>query len=244
MAAVLACGRGARLTGAAAIALRGAWRGRPPAVTRVVVPHRVRPLLGVDVRTTSDLPRSETTVVDGVPVVTLERAIVDLADEVTADVLANVIHEAMFVRGRLSLPRLRRCIERRGHCPGPAHRRAVAAVRLYETGSAGRLSMPESLVYAALVERGWEVHLNAPFDPGDGGDTWRPDLGHDARRTIVEIDGAAGHARPGERRRDRDREARALAAGFRTIRIPARRALVDLRHVLEEIEDAFGSLRR
>ncbi len=140
--------------------------------------RRTRPE-GVQVHTVRRLDPRELTSHRRIPVTTVHRLLVDLADPLTPHQLANVIHEAAF-RGRFVEPAVRDAMAR-------AHgRRTLAvlerAIQLHRMGSAGtrsgaedaflQLITVEPLVNMGLL--GFEVDFHWPD-----------------RRLVVEVDG--GH---------------------------------------------------
>lgn len=240
MAAVLACGPGAVLSGPCAASLHGAWKRRVPATPSVLVPRRSPRPSGIDVVETRRLLPHERKVIDGIPVATLARVVVDLADHFPADLIANVIHTARVRPRMLPLHDLRRAIDEHKHRRGPGPARVRAGFRLYETGSCGRRSDSEGRIYAAVVERFGDLFTyNVRWDPGDGREPWEPDLRSARWKLIIEHDGDDVHALPAEQRRDREHDARAELAGYRTLRFLASRVDVDLTGVLNEIETAL-----
>jgi hypothetical protein len=91
LAAVLACGPGALLRGAAAGHLLGIIKGRPPA-PEVVTPTE-RDIAGVrTVRARHGMPEAATW--RGIPITTVARTLVDLAATLSLDDLARACHEA------------------------------------------------------------------------------------------------------------------------------------------------------
>ena len=115
MAAVLACGEGAVLSGMPAAFLSGLVKGESPApeVTstshrrvRGVLTHRVRRLEAPDVR-----------VFKAIPITAVPRTLVDLAASLSLDALARASHEAE-VRHRMSAAAVRAALARRPTAPG------------------------------------------------------------------------------------------------------------------------------
>src|SRR4051794_37395232 len=91
-AAVLACGEGAALCGAAEAYLLGFTRGTPPPPEVMVEAYRrVR---GVIVHRPRALLEDEIRLWDGIRVMTIPRLLVDLAARVPLDELARIHHQA------------------------------------------------------------------------------------------------------------------------------------------------------
>ena len=99
MAAVLACGAGAVLSHNDAAAL---WniRQRASAVAHVTVPTRNGRIRrnGIRIHRSGRLGADQVTVRDGIPVTTLARTLLDLADVVSRQDLRRAIHESEYQR--------------------------------------------------------------------------------------------------------------------------------------------------
>ena len=153
----------------------------------------------------SPLRRDEISRCKGIPVTTVPRLLIDLADELTAHQLANVIHEAAF-RRLFNLEATREALAR-------AHGRRVKtverAVALHLGGSAGTKS---SLEDAFLERCAVEPLVNTKVAGLEVDFCW-PD-----RRLVVEVDGP-GHARAPTRREDFERERKLEAAGYEVRRV-------------------------
>ena len=140
--------------------------------------RRARPE-GVKVHTVRRLDPRELTSHKQIPVTTVHRLLVDLADPLTPHQLANVIHEAAF-RGRFVEPAVRDAMAR-------AHgRRRLAvlerAIQLHRMGSAGTRSGAED----AFLQR---VAVEPLVNMGLLG--FEVDFHWPDRRLVIEVDG--GH---------------------------------------------------
>ena len=203
LAAILACGDGAVLSHLSAAALFDVsrWRNELP---HVVVPRRHRPVDGIVIHHCLALDERDVTTCRGLPVTTVARMLIDLADVLTPHQLAWVLNEAAF-RRRFSLDATRRAMERAN---GRHNVRVLQrALDLYEQGSAGTksrfedaflaLGLPEPLVNVECL--GYEVDFHWPD-----------------RLLAVEIDG--NHTRPKDRRGDAARDRTLRAAGYTVVR--------------------------
>ena len=206
LAAVLAAGPGAALSHLSAAKHRGLWRYRLACVE--VVASSYRRIDSVRVHRARRLDPRDVTVYDGVPITTVARMLVDLAEELTKWELANIIHEAAF----------REIYSQRATCAAieRADGRRVnvlrAAMAMHEDGSAGtksrdelrflianeRLGNPEPLVNVAL--NGFEVDFHWP-----------------RLKLALEVDGP-GHARKRTQREDGEKQQAWEEAGFRVLR--------------------------
>jgi hypothetical protein len=208
MAAVLAIGEDAALSHLSVAVFWGTWRYRV-AIPDVLVPRRHRPVEGINVHSCRRLDPLDVVVYRGIRVTTVARMLVDLSDVLTAEELANVIHEAAF-RERFSLTATRQAMAR----ANGRHNLAVleAALAMYLKGSAGVKSRLERAFRALVKSAGLPAPLVNTGVEGIEVDFHWPD-----RKLIVEIDGP-GHARPRSKREDALCERILRAAGYRTLR--------------------------
>ena len=127
MAAVLACGDGAHLSHHAAAHL---LRLRPGAAPRpeVTVPTtagRGRP--GIVIHRVRTLPVRDTSELDGIPVTTVPRVLLDLAPSLAPELLARACHQA-WVHHETTTPMIEACIARNPRKPGATKlRRALGS---------------------------------------------------------------------------------------------------------------------
>jgi very-short-patch-repair endonuclease len=196
LAAVYACGPNALASHRAAGALHGLVRS---AHVEVTAARGCKPKPGITIhrsRTTSDQDR---TVSAAVPVTTIARTLVDLADVLTAERLAKALHQAEILRV-FDLEALEQAQQRAGarrgrhrlnrvlaaYQPEPHFLRSEAERRLKRLCESHSLPQPQFNVWVA----GYEL------------DAYWPDA-----RFALEIDGAATHhtrhAFHADRRRDR-----------------------------------------
>jgi very-short-patch-repair endonuclease len=207
LAAVLAAGPGAALSHLSAAKHRRLWRYRLSLID-VVAPSSRRIDDSVRVHRARNLDRRDVTVYDGVPITTVARMLVDLAEQLTKWELTNIIHEAAF-REIYSAPATCASIER---ATGRRVNVLKAAMAMHEDGSAGtksrdeleflianeRLGNPEPLVNVALS--GYEVDFHWP-----------------CLKLALEVDGL-GHARARTQVEDGQKEAAWTQAGYRVLR--------------------------
>jgi very-short-patch-repair endonuclease len=229
LAAVLACGHGAVLSHQSAGAL---WGLRPSAATSVSVSvgstNGRAQRRGIGLHRCRRLRDDEVTEHRGIPVTTVARTLLDLADVLSRQSLKRTIDEAEYLR-LLDLTSLKAVVDNN---PG---RRGATLMSLITTPPQLTKSRLER-AFLALVERHGLPRPQVNFDiEGYVADFVWPD-----HKLIVETDGAAAHDRPGAFHRDRLRDRRLLRAGYRTIRLTDEllddeRAVVDdLRHLMME----------
>ena len=147
------------------------------------------------------------TLVNGIPVTTLPRTLVDLTDVMDTEDLANVIHEAAFLK-LFSEAATRRTMER---APGRKLSVLEEALRLHNAGSAGSKSRNEKRFLKLIRGAGLPEPLQNVHVHGFEVDFAWPGL-------CVEVDGQ-GHERPRTKTDDRIRDAALNARGITTLRI-------------------------
>ncbi len=211
MAAVLACGPGAVLSHRSAARLWGIRPDSRGAVDVMVTGSGRRPRRGIDVHRARALDPSDLTVIDGIPVTSLPRTLLDLAAVSPRDHVAKAIQQAERKRifDRRALEHLlQRSPGHRGQRPlrsiltdavpiEPASREELEWRFQQVIHHAG---LPRPLINT-LVE-GFEV------------DAYWPD-----HRLIVELDGYETHGTRKAFEADRERDAVLLLAGYRVVRI-------------------------
>ena len=203
LAAVLACGKGARLSGAAAAYYYGLIAGDPPAPE--VLASTKRRLK--DVLAHRGLPDSrDVTVWRGIPITTVARALVDIAASMTEDALARAFHEA-HVRFRTTPSEVEAVLARRPTSPG--------------AGKLRRVIHADVPVILSRLERAFRDLLAAeglplPVTNQPVGAHW-VDCRWPERRLTVELDSYRYHAtrRGWEDGRRRERDARERGEEFR-----------------------------
>jgi hypothetical protein len=198
LAAVLAAGDDARLSGRAAAHMFGLVKGPLPP-PEVATPHKRR-IDGVTIRRTRLDPR-DTTTYRGIRTTTVPRTLTDLAADLSLDALARAYHEAA-VRFKTTPAQVDAALQRRPRCPGAATLRAVLHGDARVT-----LSALEKRFLELLPEHGLPVpHTNRPAGSHYVDCRWP------AQRLTVELDSyrfhSSRHAWEQDRRRDREARAR------------------------------------
>jgi hypothetical protein len=201
MAAVLACGEGAVLSGRAAGYLFGALKGpAPPPEVTAPTRRRVR---GVKTRRSRAI---DATTWRGIPVTTLPRTLVDLAAVLDLDALARACHEAG-VRHGTTPAQVEAVLERRPKSPGAGKLRAILRGDAPVT-----LSKLEKRFLALLRAAG--LPLPRTNRPASGR---RVDCRWAELQLTIELDSYRYHnsRHAWEQDRRREREARARGDDFR-----------------------------
>jgi very-short-patch-repair endonuclease len=206
MAVLLAAGERAALTGLAGGRLLRVTK-RSAGVVDVLVPKPRRSQAGFRAHTCRSLDERDVVVVDGLRVVTVARLLVDLTEDLEADELALVMHEAAFL-GKFSREATEAAMARANG------RRRIkvleAALALHASGSAGSRSRLERRFLKLVRGAGLpEPRMNTIVN-GFEVDAYWPGL-------CVEIDGV-GHRRKRSVVDDRIRDAALRAAGYVVLR--------------------------
>jgi hypothetical protein len=204
LAAVLACGKDALLSGPAAAHLLGVLSGSPPA-PEVTAPT-ARRVAGVRARRSRSRDPREQTTWRGIPVTTVARTLVDLASVLPTDDLARACHEAG-VRHATTPAEVEAVLARRPTSPGAASLRRILHGDVRVT-----LSTLEARFLARLRDAGLVLPQTNRLAGGRRVDCRWPE-----QRLTVELDGYRYHhsRRAWEQDRRREREARARGDEFR-----------------------------
>jgi predicted transcriptional regulator of viral defense system len=208
MAAVLAAGPGAALSHRSAAALWDLRRGGPSRI-EVSVGRQRRPRSGITVHHVP-LPPDETTVVDGIPVTTVARTLLDLAGVLPQPQLERAIERAEALRYADS-PSLDALLHRYPTRPGTRTLRQIRARGITPTFTRSEL------------EDRFLAFADAHGLPRPETNVWLGDIEVDflwrAERLIVELDGRETHLTAAAFERDRARDRALQAAGWRVVRI-------------------------
>jgi very-short-patch-repair endonuclease len=223
MAAVLACGPGAALSHRSAAALHG-LRQEGTTKVEVLVPHASsRRHRGIRVRRSRVLTAADVTKVKGIPVTTIVRTLLDLADVLSRRPLERAFDQAEILEG-LDLNAINDQLDR--NPTRPATKRTKALLEEHYIGSTPTASELEDafVVLSRTVGlpkpevNGWIV-LNDGEPPIKGDFVWR------AQRIVIETDGRRTHGTRQAFESDRRRDQRLMAAGWRVIRTTWRQVM-------------------
>jgi very-short-patch-repair endonuclease len=205
MAAILAAGDGSALASLSAAVLMNITRFREDTI-HVITPHKRKSQPGYRLHWCRHLDPRDITVVNQILVTTVARTLVDLTAVLTAEQLANVIHEAAYRRS-FSEPATRAAMQR---APGRKLSVLHEALCQHKAGSAGTRSRLEdrflTLVRAAGLPR---PRTNCDVHGFEVDYSW-PGL-------CVEVDGP-GHRRPRTKADDRIEDAALSARGITVLR--------------------------
>jgi len=213
MAAVLACGPDAVLSHRSAALLWGILEGSR-ATVEISAPRQLGSRDGVRARVAS-IPRDERTVEGGIPVTTVPRTLLDLAATLQPHELNRALERAEALRlsdpnplvavverhrGRRGMAKLRRALEL-GPLR-PAITRSELERRFLSFLERAGLPLPQTNVWIEVAGEWIQVDC-----------LWRD------QRVIVELDSRAYHQTGAAFERDRRRDRRLHAAGWRSIRV-------------------------
>jgi predicted transcriptional regulator of viral defense system len=232
LAAVLAAGHGAALSHTSAAAQ---WQLVATAQTLidVTVATGRRPRRGIRLHVTTTLAADDVTEIDGIPITSVARTLVDLAARVRRRRLLEAIEQAYTLR-HLDVGELRQALRRNhnhrgvgtlaelldGFAEPPSTRSQLERMMLHVIVAAG---LPEPLVNALVA--GLCVDLLWP-----------------AWRLVVELDGRRFHDNPWAFERDRRRDAILRTAGYEILRVSHRRLTREPDAVIADIR-ALAALR-
>ena len=236
MAAVLAGGPGAVLSHRPAGTewnLR-AWNGHPTITVR-----RWRRGDGRIEIHSARLPADETTVLDGIPITSVPRTILDLATILDETALARVVEEAEHqgLRDPLSLPAL---LDRHRGERGAGRLKAVLDSAGYGMGVT---RSPLEELFVRFIEANGLPHpeLNAALEIDarfyEADCLWR------RRRVIAELHSATFHGAPPAVTRDASRDRHLLLAGYRVIHVTWAQLhdAAESRALAEDLRTVLGS---
>jgi very-short-patch-repair endonuclease len=208
LAAVFACGPGAVLSHRDAAAL---WELRQSnsAYIDVTVPSRNgrRGQRGIRLHRTGRLRPDELAVRNGIPVTTVARTLLDLADILEGQALRRVITEADYTQ-QFDLTAINAVVQNN---PGRRSARLLEAVG----GRRHRTRSPLELRFLRLLER----HRVEEPESGVWIEGYEADFLWRAARLVVETDGLDAHSTPEAVQRDRRRDRVHARAGLRTMRL-------------------------
>jgi predicted transcriptional regulator of viral defense system len=221
MAAVLACGPGARLSYRDAAFL---WdlRADNRATIDVSVPRpSARPKLGIEVHTSVSLTAADVTEHDGVPCTTVARTLLDLAEVVDRRGLERAISEAERLR-LFDLRAVEDVLSRANGRHSAAVLRAVLADLEEPALTANEL---EERFYAICKAAGVPRPQVNVWLVIDDGAAVKADFLWRTRRLVVETDGFGAHGTREAFERDRLRDQRLRLAGYDSVRFTRRQVV-------------------
>jgi very-short-patch-repair endonuclease len=211
MAAVLACDQLAWISHASAAFLHRLppYPAKPRPVQLTVTGSAIR-RPGLRVHRVSRLDADEITEVEGIPVTTATRAILDLAGSAPA-VLERAISEG-FAKRVTSRDRLLELCRRYAHARGVARLRGLLDEGLRVTRSGPERTLLRLLQRARISLPQTNVRIGK----------WEVDFLWPEAKLIVEVDALSTHTSPFHFERDRRKDAELTLRGYMVLRVTAR----------------------
>jgi hypothetical protein len=229
MAAVLACGADSLLSHRAAAHLWGL--GYFPGTEEVTLPRTILGPPGVIVHTSRTIKREQRLILDAIPVTSINRTLVDLADVVKDHRrIAKAVHEADVQRA-LDVGEIQRLIN--GRHGAKRLKRALAAHRPADLKSGLEFD------FLSIVSRAGLPHPQTNVLVDAGARSFLVDFLWSTQRLIVEVDGPV-HRSDRSFESDRERDSLLQIEGFRVIRFTKHRVQAQQRQVLSELSAHLG----
>ena len=213
MAAVLACGPDAALSHHSGADLRGIIPSGGPRVHVSVVSRSYRPQSGIALHRPRTLSPDEVTIVDGIPVTTPARTLLDLADRLSLRRLARACDTAERAR-LLDWAEAFALIDRHPHKVGARRLQRVLIEHGVAIGADPARSDLERKLFAFCAAHGFPAPLRNHTILGVEADFCWPE-----HRLIAETDGWDVHRTRFAFESDRARDLALVAAGWRVVRV-------------------------
>jgi very-short-patch-repair endonuclease len=209
MAAVLACGVGALLSHRAGAELQGLVRSAPR--FEVTVAHGRQSRDGIVVHRSRLIHDEDRDQVRGIPVTSVARTLVDLADVLSEDRLADAVHEAE-VQRRFDLRAVERTLKR---LPGRQGRHKLQRILVAYRPQPNFTRTRAERRLIAICERHGLPRPQTNLWLGE----YEVDAYWDDVRVAVEVDGRGAHLTRKAFQEDRTRDRRLAGRGIRVVRV-------------------------
>ena len=226
LAAVLACGPDALLTHRSAGRLWGIVRASTARI-EVTVPRSRGPRAGILVHRSRAIGEDDRACIDAIPVTSLARTVVDLAEVLTEPRLADAVNEAE-VQGLFDLRAIEAVLARLPGRTGGRRLRRVLAV--YQPEPTMSRSEAQRILTELCMQRGLPEALRDASVAGYELDLFWPDA-----RLAVEFDGFAVHGTRRAFHRDRQKDRRLAALDVQVVRVTSRDLQGDGRALTSEL---------
>lgn len=217
LAAVFACGPTAVLSHRSAAALLELRHTARVKIDVTVTTTGTRTHAGVDVHRSRTLTPADVTSVAGIPVTTVARTLLDLAEVIPPRGVERAFDQAE-ASGRLDAGAIQDQLAR-----NRGRRRAHVLKAILERAHPGHTLTASGLeeTFLALMRRSGlpEPECNALIVLPDGGEPIHGDFVWREQRLIVETDGRRHHFTTGSFEGDRERDQRCVLARWRVVRI-------------------------
>jgi uncharacterized protein DUF559 len=238
LAAVLACGPSAALSHRSAAALQE-LRPTGSTLIDVCIPGRSsRGHQGVRLHRSNTLTPADITAVRGIPCTTVARTLLDLAGVLPRRAVERACDQAEILQ-TFDLSAIEEQIARHRTRRGAMTLQAI--LDEHYIGQTPTWSVLEERFLALTRSAGLpDPVVNTFIDPGDGEPAVRVDFAWPERRLAVEADGRATHLTHQAFERDRRRDQRVTAAGWRIVRTTWHQ----IRHAPAELRQTVQTLYR
>jgi predicted transcriptional regulator of viral defense system len=235
--AVLAVGEPAVVSHESAALAHGASGLAAHPVT-LTAPHGSHHRLpGVVVHQIDDVAPRHRIAVDGLPVVTAARAVVDLGSRLPVGTLGDVA-DTLVQRRATSWPAVG-AVFRDVLRPGKPGMATVAELLDDRCGAAVPAeSRLEQMMFTALAAGGLPAPVRQMRLPGGGPARGVVDAAYRDARIVIEADGRTYHSRLQDMRRDRERDAQVVQAGWVPLRFMYEQVLHDPGAMCEAVAEA------
>ncbi len=182
----------------------------PPTRVEVTTLRRSASTPAITVHRSRTLTTHDRTALDGLPLTTVTRTLVDLADVLTPHRLERVLHRAEHLR----LLDAQALTTRLAELPGRRARalRAALTTLTHAQPTITRSELEERFLSLVARSRLPAPECNRRIGPYEVDALWRP------HQLIAELDGAATHLTPTAFEHDRRRDAELQVRGFRVVR--------------------------
>lgn len=211
--AVLAAGEGAVVSHESAARVHGSTGVSPHPITLTARHGSHHRLPGVTVHQIDDVAPRHRMTVGGLPVVTAARSVVDLSSRLALDRLGDVADD-LVQRRSTSWPAIG-AVFRDVVRPGKPGMPTLAALLDDRCGtSVPPDSKLERALFTALAAGGLPVPVRQMWLPGRGRVRGLVDAAYPDARIVIEADGRTYHMRLRDMRRDRERDAQVVRAGW------------------------------
>jgi very-short-patch-repair endonuclease len=225
IAAVYACGPAA-LAGYRAAGAMWALLRQPQRI-EVTAPRGCKPKMGFTLHRSRYIHEEDRVLIDNIPVTSLARTLVDLADVLSERQLANAVHEAE-VQRLFDLTQVQRVLER---LPGRRGRHKLSRVlAAYRDVQPFTRSRAERLVLRMCEDHALRMPSTNTWVGGHEVDFYWPEAG-----LVLEFDGGAVHRTTKAFYEDRKRDRALAARGIHVVRATDRDEPATLAHELKTI---------
>lgn len=209
--------------------------------TVVTVPHSGwQQLDGVVVHQISDVAETDVINIDGMPVTSLRRTIVDLAAIWRRGRLRIVVEDAVAAK-RITDADIGECLQSVARKGKPGVRNLAAVLDDRGPGEAPPASQLERDFFALVRRSALAEPVRQYPLPRDDGVRNLVDSAWPEVKLIVEVDGRRWHQRLADMKRDRDRDLKAAAAGWQVVRLLHEHVVGAPEETIREVLDIYAT---